>query len=495
MLLYIFGWLRLVVRVRAVAAELVAWQRDQRENAQSISREEAKIDHPKITVLLPVKGVHENTFNNWHSQIASTHGGDMEFIFAMESEQDPAYDLAMKFKEEVSGRPKVTIKVVNCGLTWYCTQKIHNLLEATCEISPDSKYVLFLDDDAEMRSEILKEMIRCLETKPDVMIASGWPHDYISSNTRSIPFSGYMMRGYRSLSSISLHRPSGYVDGIWGGCLLWRRDELLSDQVGVIEAWEACGYSDDMIMGGRTKSQRKMMVVPAHAFLPTKIQGDYSVRKHWNYIFRQMYVCDTYHDIYDRLNNLQLLVGASFLLLVPCIFFHLQVLFSAIAVMHRAVTDPWRFTPSRLVSSQGPGCGDAPWNLSCDALLLLILLVYLCWSEASFTATRGMDRICELMQPNRGDGRYAHQISQLTYRFNFFFGMIAHCILHASAAVWALLHNHVVWSGIHYYKKRGKVSQVWRPDGKGALHTVDREEARAAAIAARKGRRKYLKAQ
>jgi hypothetical protein len=33
----------------------------------------------------------------------------MEFIFAMESEEDPAYRLALKFKREIGSRPKVRI--------------------------------------------------------------------------------------------------------------------------------------------------------------------------------------------------------------------------------------------------------------------------------------------------------------------------------------------------------------------------------------------------
>ena len=64
--LYVAGWLKVILRVRAVTAELVSWRRDQRDNAQAIAKAEAQKDQPKITVLLPVKGVHENTFNNWH---------------------------------------------------------------------------------------------------------------------------------------------------------------------------------------------------------------------------------------------------------------------------------------------------------------------------------------------------------------------------------------------------------------------------------------------
>ena len=46
---------------------------------------------PMISVLLPVKGVHERTLMHWRSQVKASHGGPMEFIFCMESAEDPAH--------------------------------------------------------------------------------------------------------------------------------------------------------------------------------------------------------------------------------------------------------------------------------------------------------------------------------------------------------------------------------------------------------------------
>jgi hypothetical protein len=42
------------------------------------------------------------------------------------------------------------------GLSFYCSQKIHNLLEGVKQISADSDYVLFLDDDAQMSPDIMR---------------------------------------------------------------------------------------------------------------------------------------------------------------------------------------------------------------------------------------------------------------------------------------------------------------------------------------------------
>jgi len=62
-----------------------------------------------VSVLLPVKGVHERTLMHWRSQVMASHGGSMEFIFCMGSEEGPAYAGALDFRREcgdsVVGKP------------------------------------------------------------------------------------------------------------------------------------------------------------------------------------------------------------------------------------------------------------------------------------------------------------------------------------------------------------------------------------------------------
>jgi hypothetical protein len=332
----------------------------------------------------------------------------------------------------------VTIKVINCGFSYYCAQKTHNLLEAVREISEESKFVLFLDDDAEMNSGILKELVRVLEERPEVMIVSGWPMVHIPADRTRVSFASYMAQSYYMLLLLGLHRFSGRAEGIWGGCLLWRREELLSERVGVIEAWEAHGYSDDMIMGGRASKVGGEMIIPAQAFLPSAVAPGYSLKDHWNYVFRQMFVCDTYYDMHDRIRNLWLLLGVSVVLLVPCIVYHALVLLSVIAIVHRAATDPLRYSTQLLASFENQRCGAAPFGLSCDGLLLAVFAHYLLFSETCLFASHGVAKLCEMMQPNEGDGRYHHTINRLKFRFLHFFGFFIHCIFHSSAAVRAL---------------------------------------------------------
>lgn len=245
------------------------------------ARSERKKDEcrkaPMVSVLLPVKGVHERTLMHWRSQVKASHGGRMEFIFCMESEEDPAYAAALDFRRECGD--SVEIKIVSCGLSFYCSQKIHNLLKGITLVNREAHYVLFLDDDAQMSSRILSDLVYALETEPDVLIASGWPNDYLPPNAAFTPtFASFMLLGYRVLSHLSMG--TLYPTVLWGGCLLLRRSELLDPQIGIIEAWKQSGYSDDMIMIGRARKAQRKIVVPPSAFLPSKIERDYSLQRH-----------------------------------------------------------------------------------------------------------------------------------------------------------------------------------------------------------------------
>jgi cellulose synthase/poly-beta-1,6-N-acetylglucosamine synthase-like glycosyltransferase len=158
---------------------------------------------PMISVVLPVKGVHERTLMHWRSQVKASVGGPMEFIFCMESEEDPAYEAAHKFRQECGD--SAVIKVVSCGLSFYCSQKIHNLLKGVTFVNKDADYVLFLDDDAQMSSNILSDLIYALESDPEALVASGWPNDYIPPSATGTPsFASFMLLGYCCLSHTSI---------------------------------------------------------------------------------------------------------------------------------------------------------------------------------------------------------------------------------------------------------------------------------------------------
>ena len=54
-------------------------------------RHSFQIRLPRCGVVMPVKGVHEQSYENWRAQITSMYGGALDFYFCIESEDDPAH--------------------------------------------------------------------------------------------------------------------------------------------------------------------------------------------------------------------------------------------------------------------------------------------------------------------------------------------------------------------------------------------------------------------
>mmetsp|Transcript_34691 Transcript_34691/g.108609 ORF Transcript_34691/g.108609 Transcript_34691/m.108609 type:complete len:484 (-) Transcript_34691:116-1567(-) len=422
----------------------------------------------KVSVILPVKGVHEQTLDNWRTQIKLDHGGETEYFFCMESTQDPAYKAAMEFKEEQKDLKNVNVVV--CGLSFYCTQKIHNLLEGVSQISKESNYVLFLDDDAQMSSRILLSLMDVLDRDDKVLIASGWPFE-VNPKT----FAGFMLFAYRMLSVIALGQK--YPTVLWGGCLLLRTRDLFDDKVGILQAWEDCGYSDDMIMAGRASKVNKKIFIPPVAVLPSMMKEDYSVRNHWNYIRRQMFVCDTYSDIFDRMNNLFLLIVICIIvLLVGCLTFQVLILASLVGA-----GKSWLLGHLSAYHLNRQSCGWIP--LAPDVLYVIISAFALVWIHSIYMANETLIKTCSRV--------YGKQFPPLTSHYSvlfwvkFFFALLAQCTFQSSSAVIAMLDNSIVWSGICYKKAKGKVASVWRRTTDGEWYTVPLKESQEKAKTAR----------
>ncbi|KAH9613256.1 hypothetical protein KSS87_008443 [Heliosperma pusillum] len=59
-----------------------------------------QVNLPRVSVVMPLKGFGEHNLHNWRSQITSLYGGPVEFLFVLESTEDPAYHaVSMLLKE------------------------------------------------------------------------------------------------------------------------------------------------------------------------------------------------------------------------------------------------------------------------------------------------------------------------------------------------------------------------------------------------------------
>ena len=63
-------------------------------------RHSFQITLPKCAVVMPVKGVHDESYNNWRTQVTSMYGGPLQFFFVVESEEDPAFPHIKRLLDE-----------------------------------------------------------------------------------------------------------------------------------------------------------------------------------------------------------------------------------------------------------------------------------------------------------------------------------------------------------------------------------------------------------
>ncbi|KAG5058751.1 hypothetical protein JHK86_013747 [Glycine max] len=178
-----------------------------------------QVNLPRVTVIMPLKGFGEHNLHNWRSQITSLYGGPIEFLFVVESTEDPAFHAVSRLIAEFEDH--VEAKVVVSGLSTTCSQKIHNQLVGVETMHKDSKYVLFLDDDVRLHPGSIGALTREMEKNPEIFIQTGYPLDLPSGSLGS-----YCIYEYHMMHA----------------------DDFRQDRYGVVSGLKDGGYSDDMTL-------------------------------------------------------------------------------------------------------------------------------------------------------------------------------------------------------------------------------------------------------
>mmetsp|Transcript_19855 Transcript_19855/g.55228 ORF Transcript_19855/g.55228 Transcript_19855/m.55228 type:complete len:405 (+) Transcript_19855:295-1509(+) len=264
---------------------------------------------PGVAVIMPVKGCKEHSVSNWLSQISMQYNGPTEFIFVVESEDDPAYIVLERIAKAEQGN----ISVVVAGFSTTCSQKIHNQLTGVEMANPASKYAFFLDDDVQLHQSSLEDLVGCLENDSSLFMATGYPHDIVTDS--SSYFANCIAAVHHVLGiGTCMHERHMFI---WGGCMLLPLSILQCDKYGITTAFRNGGYSDDLIMVTTCKEFGLVSICPLFSVYPQRI-GNCSFWQFWNYVRRQLFVLDTYRNLTGRLmNNLMLLALGTTGLALP----------------------------------------------------------------------------------------------------------------------------------------------------------------------------------
>lgn len=275
-------------------------------------RHSFQIKLPKCGVVMPVKGVHDQSYANWRAQITSMYGGALEFFFCVESADDPAYPHVQRLIRE---NPEFRIQLLVAGVSWHCSQKIHNQLHGFERAMRSCEYVIVIDDDIKLHPGTIRAWVEEMETDPQALAASGYAFEYVAPGEYGWPSFFAML--WRLNASTGFNSRTDRPPNCWGGAMMFRASELRANAYGLMDAWRDGGYSEDFITlsmarcetlfcrflplhRSLSKSQAercararryqgRTLAVPKSAMFPNQI-GAVKFDRFWNFLCRQIYV-------------------------------------------------------------------------------------------------------------------------------------------------------------------------------------------------------------
>lgn len=119
------AWMLAGLSRRRQVQRLVAAQQSAGKSAEAAARKISMRNKlPGISVVMPVKGCRTYCLSNWSSHVNVKYGGPIEFLFVVESEEDPAFAKLNAFTKQLK---HLDIRVLVAGYSTNCSQKLHNM--------------------------------------------------------------------------------------------------------------------------------------------------------------------------------------------------------------------------------------------------------------------------------------------------------------------------------------------------------------------------------
>src|SRR4051794_15089437 len=149
-----------VARMFARRVKKDAERRAARDNDTS----DQQLPWPTVAVILPIKGVDEDTEANVRALLAQQYPpqSSCRLIFAVESPHDPVVALLQQLTRD---HPTTPVETIIAGQATTRGQKIHNQLAAIARTTPADEVLVFLDADARPAEGWLRDLVRPLVGK------------------------------------------------------------------------------------------------------------------------------------------------------------------------------------------------------------------------------------------------------------------------------------------------------------------------------------------
>ena len=288
-----------------------------------IGGEEREAPRPSVFIVVPTKGVKQHSLRNWRTfiQAAQAYKGTCEVLFCVESKDDPAVKAVQEqllqddCLTSCSGEIPVGVKV--CERAKTCSQKLHNIISGIDYVSKqtasgtssgtgraDWDYMLFLDDDIKIHQYLFDNLVDTLEQNIKAFMCTAYPFDVPELESGFVP---YCVAAYhlRLIIAFSLGYTTTFV---WGGCMLFRTEDLIQDAHNLVSSWRNGGYSDDLIASSVSQANKLTIMCNPSSILLQELPRDITFQQYWNYMSRQVFVLDTYTSGWHKILN-HVLIG------------------------------------------------------------------------------------------------------------------------------------------------------------------------------------------
>ena len=334
------------------------------------------------------------------------------------------------------------------------------------------KYVLFLDDDVMLYPSTIGSLVRAMEkdekeTGGNALLATGYPLDFVGSASgtgkSSSCSANYMTMVYHLVLLIPFSHGK-YTKNVWGGCMLFRLDEFLANACKVKEAYETGGYSDDLIVAAAADREKRSILCPGDALFPMPLNPKQTVGDFVNYFHRQIFVNDTYSDRHMKFINHGMLLAmfvSSLCLTVGTFASAFDIVFWLVSLRG------WFQTNSSIATTKTnvPLLAFAVFFAHFLAVTRAKKMYASCVSLCERTATSAAQTRTKRNAPTKPTEPNAGRIARSGFnRTDWFKVWLAVCVVYAVApaqcAYVFFVSDEVVWSGIRYRKRRGKVFRV-----------------------------------
>ncbi|KAK9864087.1 hypothetical protein WJX84_002864 [Apatococcus fuscideae] len=411
---------------------------------KSLQSQAADIPIPKVTLILPVKGLRDGSIQAWASHLSQQYGGDLEAVFVVDDRSDPAHaaaEAALRHSKGQAGR--------RCPIELPVPGQKSPVSAGIKAASSNSKYVLCLDDDVTLHPTAVSMLVAAAEDDPGAFMVTGYPFDIPPENVDLLTLC-MLVYHLPLLIAFSVRQQT---DFLYGGCMMFPLEPLQSGQYPFIQAWQDGGYSDDLTAASVCNQHGLQILCPSSAIFPQHLQGPTTIGQWWNYLRRQLYVLDTYASDKNRRTNHTMMLLHSWLswgLVLPMTTVMLRSLLWLVQVVLLPTQSVW----------QGPGTSYAwlhmfhvescPWSSISHATFALSFLLAAC----SLSWMTGV--VLRLLQ-HLHHGHVTHFHKDRFPWGKVWLAMYVNNAVLPLCMLYTYVQPAVEWSGVTYRKHAGRV--------------------------------------